>query len=81
MRLRKVETGHRLPEKLKIAMIRMVSGARVHDVVRTLMYRPEFFGAHFRPWTHRILRGPSPWSVGERELFASFTSHLNKCRY
>jgi len=25
------------------------------------------------------MRGPSTWSVGERELFAAFTSRLNQC--
>jgi len=25
------------------------------------------------------MRGPSPWSVGERELFAAVTSRLNQC--
>jgi hypothetical protein len=48
-------------------------------VVRTLRYRKEFFG---RPWsrlTQQVMRGPSEWSVGEREIFAAFVSHLNKC--
>ena len=27
------------------------------------------------------LRGPSEWSVGERELFACYTSHLHKCPF
>jgi hypothetical protein len=27
------------------------------------------------------MRGPSQWSVGERELFAAFTSRLNQCLF
>ena len=27
------------------------------------------------------LRGPSDWSVGERELFAAFVSRTNQCTY
>jgi hypothetical protein len=26
-----------------------------------------------------VMRGPSEWSPGERELFAAFASHLNQC--
>ena len=81
MRLHAVEHRHRLPQRLKLALIRLVSGRRVTDVVKTLLYRPEFFGRPMCDWTQAVMRGPSPWSVGERELFAAFTSHLNQCRF
>ena len=29
----------------------------------------------------RVMRGPSDWSAGERELFAGFTSLLNQCPF
>jgi hypothetical protein len=48
-------------------------------VVRTLMYRPEVFGKAYNAWIQEILRGPSKWSVWERELFAAFTSSCNQC--
>jgi hypothetical protein len=32
-------------------------------------------------WTHAVMRGPSEWTVGERELFAAFTSKLNQCPF
>jgi hypothetical protein len=79
MRLPKVEHGHRLKQKLMLTLIRVVGGRRVPDVVKTLMYRPEFFGAPQCAWTQAVMRGPSDWSVGERELFAAFTSKLNQC--
>ena len=81
MRLASVEHGHRLQQKLVMMLIRVVSRARVPDIVRTLFYRPEFFGRPMSAWTHAVMRGPSEWSVGERELFAAFTSRLNECRF
>ena len=79
MRLRAVERGHRLPQKAKMAVIRLVSRRRVPDIIRTLLYRPKFLGGPVSEWTQAVMRGPSPWSVGERELFAAFTSRLNQC--
>jgi hypothetical protein len=81
MRLSVVERGHRLRQKLKIWMIRIISRERVPDVIRTLLHRPEFFGRPFSAWVQAALRGPSEWSIGERELFAAFTSRLNQCSY
>jgi hypothetical protein len=50
-------------------------------VVRTLLYRPEIFGEAYSEELDRVMRGPSEWSVGERELFAAFTSLLNQCPF
>ena len=51
------------------------------DVVKALNYRPELFGAPYSAMIHELLRGESTWSVGERELFAGYTGHLNKCPF
>jgi hypothetical protein len=79
MRLGRVEHGHRLGEKLKLILIRILSRRRVPDVVKTILYRPEFWGRPMCAWTQAVMRGPSEWSVGERELFAAFTSRMNQC--
>jgi hypothetical protein len=50
-------------------------------VIKTLLYRPELFGGPFSDELHRVMRGPSDWSPGERELFAAYTSHLNQCLF
>ena len=81
MRLTVVERGHRLPQKLIIAAIRVATGRRVVDIVRTLLFRPAFFGTPMSAWTQAVMRGPSEWSVGEREIFAAFTSRLNRCLF
>jgi hypothetical protein len=49
--------------------------------VKTLLYRGEIFGTPFSEELERVMRGPSEWSAGERELFAGFTSHLNQCLF
>ena len=79
MRLRVVDRGHRLPQKAMLGLMRVVMGRRAPDIVRTIMYRPELFGRAMSAWTQAVMRGPSDWSVGERELFAAFTSRLNQC--
>lgn len=81
MRLKALEQGRTLRQKLMLGMMRLVIGVRVPDVLRIILYRTEFFGKPYYVWTQSIMRGPSEWSIGERELFAAFTSHLNKCQY
>lgn len=83
MRLQRVATGHRLPQKLLLGVIRLMARdpSSPQDIVKTVMYRPEYFGRPYSNLVHELLRGPSEWSVGERELFAAFTSHLNACRF
>ena len=81
MRLRAVERGARLADRVMFGAIRLMSGFRAPDVVRTLAHRPEFFGRHHRAHTHAAMRGPSAWTVGERELFAAFVSRINQCHF
>ena len=81
MRLPKVHACHSLREKLILTMIRMVTKRTVPGVVRTLFYRRDFFGGVMSPLTHEVMRGPSEWSVGERELCAAFVSNLNQCLF
>jgi hypothetical protein len=78
MRLRKVHQGHRLPDKLMLTMMNLIVG-HAPGVVRTLRYRKEFFGHPFSELTEQVMRGPSEWTVGEREMFAAFVSRLNQC--
>ncbi|HEX5074595.1 MAG TPA: hypothetical protein VFW03_15360 [Gemmatimonadaceae bacterium] len=78
MRLKKVHQGHRLPDKLMLTMMNLIVG-HAPGVVRTLRYRKEFFGHPFSELTQQVMRGPSEWTVGEREMFAAFVSRLNQC--
>jgi len=78
MRLRKVHAGHRLPDKAMLGVMRLVMG-HAPGVVRTLLYRKGYFGRPFSELTQQVMRGPSQWTVGEREVFAAFVSRLNQC--
>jgi len=53
----------------------------VSDIRRILTYRSELFGHAFSACLQCLLRGESVWSVGERELFASFTASCLSCVY
>jgi hypothetical protein len=75
MRLSVLDRGHRGRARLLLSLL----GRRSPDYLKTLMYRPGFFGRRFGAIAHEVLRGPSPWSVGERELFAAYTARLNQC--
>ena len=81
MRLAVVDHGHAHVEARVLDEIRERSGAEPLGVVKTLMYRPEIFGRPFSEALERVMRGPSDWSAGERELFAAFTSLLNQCPF
>lgn len=80
MRLQRVHSGHGLRDKLMLGMMRMMMG-HAPGVVRTLMYRKDFFGAPWTKLTQQVMRGPSEWTVGERETFAAFVSRLNQCLF
>jgi hypothetical protein len=81
MRLKSVGRGDRLSARLLYGFVRIVSGFRAPDVVRTLRYRRHLFGTPHSAHTQAVMRGPSEWSVAERELFAAFVSRLNRCHF
>jgi hypothetical protein len=81
MRLAVVDHGHAPQEAAMLSAIRERSGAEPLGVVKTLLYRPEIFGEPFSEALEVVMRGPSEWSTGERELFAGFTSLLRQCPF
>jgi hypothetical protein len=81
MRLVCVDHGHAPDEAAFLDVIRENSGREPLGVVKTLLYRSELFGRPYSEGLDTIMRGPSDWSAGERELFAAFTSLLNQCPF
>jgi uncharacterized peroxidase-related enzyme len=69
--------GYSPGTKLLFTVIRLFSGQPLPDAARLVFYRPDFYGARARKFTHAAMRGPSPWSVGDRELMAAYVSKVN----
>jgi hypothetical protein len=81
VRLGVLDSGHPLVTKALFAMIRVISRHPAPDVVKTLKYRPEFFGAAMSELFQEVMRGPSAWSIGDRELMAAYISKTNECEF
>jgi len=77
MRLDILNRGYRPGTKLLFAVIRLASGHPVPDAAKLVYYRPDFYGARAKEFTHEAMRGPSAWSVGDRELMAAYVSKEN----
>ena len=63
MRLEILNTGHRLKHKAMFAVMKLMTRQRVPDVVKTLTYRPDFFGNPLNECFQLAMRGDSPWSI------------------
>jgi hypothetical protein len=81
MRLGAVRRGNHWPNRLFLRLVGKTAKLDPPDVVRTLNYRSGFFGGPFSAMVQSVMRGPSAWTVGERELLAAYTSYLNQCPF
>ncbi|MFY9889996.1 MAG: carboxymuconolactone decarboxylase family protein [Streptosporangiaceae bacterium] len=81
MRLDILNRGYRPGTKMLFALIRLFSGHPVPDAAKLVFYRPDFYGARAKAFTHEAMRGPSAWSVGDRELMAAYVSAANESAF
>jgi hypothetical protein len=81
MRLPQVERGGTLVHRVLFRLAPVVMGTRVPDVIRSLLYRAEFWGKPQNLLIQRVMRGPSSWTAGERELMAAFCSRQFQCLF
>ena len=81
MRLAILDSGHGFGTKALLALIRAFSRQPVLDVIKLVKYRTDFYGGPMQGVTHEAMRGPSPWSVGDRELMAAFVAKTNGCEW
>lgn len=81
MRLEILNSGYRPGTKLLFALIRLVSRQPLPDAAKLVFYRADFYGAPMKELTHEAMRGPSAWSIADRELMAAFVSKTNECAF
>lgn len=81
MRLDILNRGYRPGTKMLFAIIRLFSGQPVPDAAKLVFYRPDFYGTRAKKFTHEAMRGPSAWSVGDRELMAAYVSKVNESAF
>ncbi|HKA86755.1 MAG TPA: carboxymuconolactone decarboxylase family protein [Haliangiales bacterium] len=81
MRLAILDSGHGFGTKILFSLIRAFSRQPVLDVIKLVRYRADFYGGPMQGVTHEAMRGPSAWSVGERELMAAVVAKTNDCEW
>jgi uncharacterized peroxidase-related enzyme len=81
MRLREIDRGDGVFNRLLIRFISLVSRMRLPDAARVAFYHKDFFSAPMGAWTQAAMRGPSTWSIGERELMAALVAKWNSCAF
>ena len=81
MRLEILDSQYSFGTKALFALIGLVSRQPVPDAAKLTFYRPDFYGTPAKQFTHATMRGPSAWSVGDRELMAAFVSTVNECAF
>ncbi len=73
--------GYGRGTKLLFGVIRLFSGHPVPDAAKLVFYRPDFYGARAKEFTHEAMRGQSAWSIGDRELMAAYVSVVNESAF
>lgn len=83
MLLNEADLSGRVNDRILLRMISWASGKRRKG--RTTLCagldRQVYFGASMGAWTQAAMRGPSAWSIGERELMAALVAKWNACIY
>src|ERR1700758_2348539 len=81
MRLDILNPGYPPGAQGLFAVFRVFSGNPVPDAAKLVFYRPGFYGARAKQFTHEAMRGPSAWSVADRELMAAYVSKVNETAF
>jgi len=79
MRLNVLNHGYSFRTRLLFKAVHLFSHQPVPDAGMTY-YRPDFYGSASKVPARAAMRGPSSWSVAERELMAAYVSKRTTAR-
>jgi uncharacterized peroxidase-related enzyme len=79
--LKEAGLSGRVNDRILLSMISWASGKRGkgRNGFRANLDHQVHFGASMGAWMQAAMRGPSAWSVGERELMAAMVAKWNAC--
>jgi AhpD family alkylhydroperoxidase len=78
MRLDILNDGYGIGPRVLFKIVRLFSGHPMPDAAKVTFYRPDFYGNTMKTFTQAAMRGPSAWSVADRELMAAYISKINE---
>jgi AhpD family alkylhydroperoxidase len=81
MRLSILDHGHRLRASLFLTTTSRLSRVDSPDIVKMLLYRPDFLTRPLLDLAAETMRGRSYWTAGEREYLAMCIAQLHRCPF
>jgi AhpD family alkylhydroperoxidase len=81
MRLSILDHGHHFRARVFLTLTSKVSRVPGPDIVKMLLYRPEFLTRPLLELTASAMRGESYWTAGEREYLAMSTAKVHECPF
>ncbi|MFZ0550989.1 MAG: hypothetical protein WAM21_09310 [Steroidobacteraceae bacterium] len=79
MLLHQIERGTYFNHRLLRRFISLASGMRFRGAARIALQKKTLLGTSLGSWTQSAMRGPSAWSIAERELMATMAAQWNAC--
>jgi hypothetical protein len=79
--LHQIERGAYFNHRLLRRFISLASGMRFRGAARIALKKKTLLGASLGAWTQSAMRGPSAWSIAERELMAAMAAQWSACAF
>lgn len=79
--LHQIDRGACFNHRLLRRFISVASGMRFRGAARIALKQKALLGTSLGAWAQSAMRGPSAWSIAERELMAAMTAQWNACAF